>query len=439
MANPEIRVVKEYETVDVDPSLYMDGSQLLVYPEVLERDYVSIRWKKGRPAFFAGGYVGIIPINHRLTLDVRPKVPLDNLERIIKLSNHAPYQLSGLERAYAGHHETTGPIEEFLIDSFLDKVDEVISNGVLKIYDRRQASGSFPKGRINLAKTIALQARGSRNVAFEWVERHPDTPQNRLLKQALLRALGTESGRKGKKRHARLVLSLASFSQVKECDPAELLEHSLIVDRDTLPDTRMYYKPALAIGKLIVQGRGIGFSTNGDDAIANSLLLDLDAAFEGYIRFVLQDLNTSTSYIRVFDGNISAEVGRKKVLLSPSDLESQIEKPIYATPDVVVEKYSVPRVPSNIVLDMKYKDTKAVADRNDLNQLIAYAASYSSEAGIFIFPSRSVEQKGLQCLGLIAGIPIYQYFINLGAVNILEEEASLRRMLEDMFARGEKN
>ncbi len=201
----------------------------------------------------------------------------------------------------------------------------------------------------------------------------------------------------------------------------------------------MYYKPALAIGKLIVQGRGIGFSTNGDDAIANSLLLDLDAAFEGYIRFVLQDLNTSTSYIRVFDGNISAEVGRKKVLLSPSDLESQIEKPIYATPDVVVEKYSVPRVPSNIVLDMKYKDTKAVADRNDLNQLIAYAASYSSEAGIFIFPSRSVEQKGLQCLGLIAGIPIYQYFINLGAVNILEEEASLRRMLEDMFARGEKN
>jgi len=200
-----------------------------------------------------------------------------------------------------------------------------------------------------------------------------------------------------------------------------------------LPDARQYYLPALVLARLILQGQGLGFSGREGEVLANSLLLDLDAAFEGYIRFVLQDLNTTTPYIRVFDGNIAGEKGGKKELLLHTDLANQIARVVFATPDILIEKYSPPAMPKNIVLDMKYKDTKLVADRNDLNQLIAYAASYSSKAGVFVFPARSESQRGLQCLGTVAGIPIYQYFINLGSANILEEEARLRDMVQEIF------
>ncbi|RQQ21300.1 hypothetical protein DF107_02625 [Burkholderia stagnalis] len=433
MGKQEIKIVKEYESVDVDASLFMNGAELLVYPEVLARDYVSIRWKKGRPVFFAGGYVGIIPVNDRLVLDVRPKVPLDNLERIIKLSNHAPYELHGLERSYAVHNETTAPIEDFLIDSFLDTVDVVHESGMLRAYQRKNAQGDFPKGRLNISRTINLQAKGSRKVAFSWSERSIDTPPNQLVKLALLRALNTGSAERSKKRKARLALHLEYLEQVSECPEKDILEHPLIENLDTLPNTRDYYRPTIALAKLILLGGGIGFAAAGTDVFANSLLLDLDVAFEGYIRFILQDLNTTTTHYRVFDGNVAADAGRKKTLLSRSDFPEQIGKSVEATPDVVIEKYAPPRLPANIVLDMKYKDTKAIADRSDLNQLIAYAVSYTSDAAIFVFPSRSEDQRGLQCLGLIGGIPVYQYFINLGAANIYDEEQLLRTMVTTVF------
>jgi 5-methylcytosine-specific restriction enzyme subunit McrC len=430
MQTPEILIVKEYEPVEVDPSLYMDGPQLSIYPEVLERDYISIRWKKGKPIFYAGGYVGVIPVNARFTLDVRPKVPLDNLERIIKLSNHSPFELSGLEREYATHREASGPIEDFLIDSFVDKVELLVSNGLFRKYEKRSDAGSFPKGRIDFTRTVRLQARGAVSLAYSWEDRHIDIPQNRLLKLALLRCLQTDSASRSRKRRARVAQYLEYFEPVRDCDLLTVLETP---DIEKLPDTRLYYQPALALAKLILQGNNLGFSSSDQTITANSLLLDLDVAFEAYIRHVLEDLNKSTRNFRVFDGNIGGDEGRRKKLLSPSGLQSQLAQTVTATPDIVIEVHAPPKLVSNIVLDMKYKNKKTIADREDLNQLISYAASYDSCAGVFVFPAREENQGGLQCLGTVAQVPIFQYFINLGAPNIEEEEAALRRMVNDVF------
>ncbi|WP_081068471.1 5-methylcytosine restriction system specificity protein McrC [Burkholderia stagnalis] len=430
MPQAEHLIVQEYEVVDVHPSLYMDGSQLTIYPEVLERDYISIRWKKGVPTFYAGGYVGIIPINTRLTLDVRPKVPLSNLERIIKLSNHSPFELSGLEREYASHQEASGPIEDFLVDSFIDKIDQTVSSGLLRKYEKREDSGSFPKGRIDFTKTMKLQALGAVRLAYSWDERHIDTPQNRLLKLALLKCLQTESAKRSRKRHAKIVQLLEYFERVGDCDRLIASENESIME---VPDTRPYYRAALSFANLIIDDNYLGFSPGEGVATANSLLLDLDVAFEAYIRHVLGRLNTSTQHIRVFDGNIGGSEGRRKKLLNPSTLPSQIDQVVTATPDIVIEIHTPPCLTSNIVLDMKYKNKKTIADREDLNQLISYAASYNSCAGVFIFPSRDANQRGLQCIGTVANIPIFQYFINLGSVNIGEEEEALRRTIADVF------
>ncbi|BEV53241.1 MULTISPECIES: 5-methylcytosine restriction system specificity protein McrC [Burkholderia cepacia complex] len=430
MPKPEPLVVQEYDPVDVDPSLYMDGSQLSIYSEVLARDYVSIRWKKGVPTFYAGGYVGIIPVNDRLTLDVRPKVPLNNLERIIKLANHSPFELSGLEREYASHREASGPIEDFLVDSFIDKIELVVGSGLLRQYERREDAGSFPKGRLLFSKTAKLQAQGAVRLAYSWDERHIDTPQNRLLKLALLKCLQTDSAGRSRKRHARIAQFLEYFERVSEPEHSTVLEHPKVMD---VPDTRLYYGPALSLAKLITEDNHLGFSVGARVATANSLLLDLDVAFEAYVRHVLIQLNQSTQHLRVFDGNIGGDEGRRKKLLNLSALPSQIAQTVTATPDIVIEMHKPPRLTSNIVLDMKYKNKKTIADREDLNQLISYAASYASCAGVFVFPSRDMNQRGLQCLGTVANIPIFQYFINLGTANIAEEEDALRTMVADVF------
>ncbi|AQQ33861.1 5-methylcytosine restriction system specificity protein McrC [Burkholderia cenocepacia] len=430
MPHPEPLIVQEYDLVSVDSSVYMDGGQLTIYPEVLERDYISIRWKKGVPTFYAGGYVGIIPINKHLTLDVRPKVPLSNLERIIKLSNHSPFELSGLERDYASHQEASKPIEDFLIDSFIDKIDQTVGGGLLRRYERREAVGSAPKGRIDFTKTMKLQARGVARLAYSWEERHIDTPQNRFLKLALEKCLQTESAKRSRKRHAKIVQFLEYFERVGECDQFPDLERQAVMD---VPDTRIYYRAALALAGLITENNYLGFSSREGVATANSLLLDLDVAFESYIRHVLSQLNSSTQHIRVFDGNIGGSEGRRKNLLTASTLSSQISQTIIATPDIVIEIHTPPRLTSNIVLDMKYKNKKTIADREDLNQLISYASSYESCAGVFIFPARDTHQRGLQCLGTISNIPIFQYFINLGSTNIQEEEEALRMTITDVF------
>lgn len=418
-------IVKEYETIDIPAELIIDGIALRIYPAVLERDYISVRWKKGSPIFQAGGYIGIIPINDQLTLDVRPKVPLVNLERILYSSNHEPYVLEAFQRAYGYHTRASEPIETFLVDRFLDWVDEIHRFGLLKQYRVVHEDGFTPRGRLNIRATVRLRSRNQQSLAYQWDERTADNGPNRFIKAVLLRMMDREKFLHDRKRRARLSVCIDYFFSVKDVDVVAAMTDPLVDDVEQLPSTREYYKTAIVLAKMLIQKSGLAFLSDQRTVLLPTLLLDLDEAFEKYVLALLQQINTKRDDVRVFDGNIDGAVGGKKQLLMDSGFDNQIKSTVQATPDVLVEKYSIPSVARNMVLDMKYKEVKNIVDRADLNQIIAYAASYRSTAALFILPSRGPQQRGLQCLGTISEIPIYQYFINLGTPDIEAEEEAL--------------
>jgi len=86
-----------------------------------------------------------------------------------------------------------------------------------------------------------------------------------------------------------------------------------------------------------------------------------------------------------------------------------------------------------LVLDVKYKVPENVADRADLNQIIAYGASYKAKCGVLILPAASGEQRGLKCLGLIGQTTFFQYAINLNAVDLAGEEELLWNTMTELL------
>jgi hypothetical protein len=73
---------------------------------------------------------------------------------------------------------------------------------------------------------------------------------------------------------------------------------------------------------------------------------------------------------------------------------------------------------------VKYKPAGDVPSRDDLNQTIAYAASYRCDRVIVAQPRShdSGPLSGLRILGTIGGLTVYQYVFDLAASDLPEEE-----------------
>src|SRR5690349_17472129 len=65
----------EYETVEIPLKEVINQNRLEVYPQIQGRDFFRIYLKRDRLIFQAGGFFGLIPINDRVALDVRSRVP----------------------------------------------------------------------------------------------------------------------------------------------------------------------------------------------------------------------------------------------------------------------------------------------------------------------------------------------------------------------------
>ncbi|WP_186203792.1 5-methylcytosine restriction system specificity protein McrC [Burkholderia gladioli] len=432
MGATKIIPIEEFETIPLPIEAMGPNGELIVYPDVLKDDYFTIRAKKGSLVLQAGSRIGIIPVNSNLHLNVRPKVPLSNLERVIFLSNHQPESLRQYEREYDSHRYRAASVEDFLIDAFLNRVEDIHDNGLLKTYRKEVSNGSFPRGTIDFHKTMQHQARGRLAVGSARYVRHVDNGPNRLIKYVLALLLSRLSGSKHKKQRGRVLTQLAYFDGVSDDIQQKFLSEASVLDPSVIVGTRQYYGAAIALALTILSGSGISFLSAQSKFEMGTLLLNLGDAFEEYVRYCLSVINEESASLRVFDGNKSGEDGARKKLLDKLADTLSVGADTPATPDVVIEHYSPPFRPSTLVIEVKYKRIEALVSREDLNQLIAYVASYGANAGVFILPSHSARQRGLVALGSIANVPIYQYFFNLDAVDIVGEERRLRETVQGL-------
>ncbi len=71
-----------------------------ILPDVKSKSYFEIDYRAGQLLLVAGKYVGLIPINSRVVIDVRPKVALKGLLRILNLAEEEIGSLEFFNRSY---------------------------------------------------------------------------------------------------------------------------------------------------------------------------------------------------------------------------------------------------------------------------------------------------------------------------------------------------
>lgn len=404
-------VVAEYEQVPVSfDDLFVSG-ELDLYPEVVGKKYFSFYLKRDSLIFQAGGYVGLIPINDRVILDVRPRVPVRNLERLLQITNEVPVTLDYL-REYPTLAAPAPSLLDILARELLAGLSQIEANGLHKEYLRRVDHTSFPRGRILMGPTMRHHALGQHHVVTSsWFEHSADTALNRCLKYAIwllaqrYRALTLRKGQR------RIVASLNNrwnlFDRVSLDHSRSFMQDPAVIDPNRIPALRLYYAPLIRLAVSIIENRGISFEKRGSGLMLPSMIFDFDVVFETYVRLILKDrLEKLLPDLRVLDGNKGAPVGGQKPLFDASPRNE------LAKPDIVVKE--ITSRDCAIVLDAKYKPVN-YPDRADIEQAIGYAFSYRCRKSVIVHPKKEEGTSGLHHLGTMQGYQFYHYVIDLAA------------------------
>lgn len=424
-----------YQTSEQKPviipaeALMVDG-QLDLYDEVIKGDYFRASFRGRDFHVQAGGCVGIIPLNDRVALDVRPRVPIDNLERLVNLAEHRPHSLKPHRRSYDFHTENAPALLDLLTDSLTEQIELVIAQGFLRKYEERSEATAFPRGRFDIDRTLRLRAQGTNHrVHTAWFEQNQDVAANRCLKYALhflLRQYRNLRGDKSvRQRLNRLNRCYRAFEGVALESDKRFLRAPSVRDPRFLPANRAYYSDALSLAVGLIENRGVDFGSQGREFSLDSLLIRMDVVFEDYLREALSiQLASVNSEVLVLDGNkpVGPAQGAKKRYFDESPDYPLSE---WATPDIMIAKKKGSKSAIDpqylVAMDVKYKP-KAKPERDDLNQVISYAASYKVSTGVLVMPCVEGESSGLTLIGRMGAIEIYHYAFDLSASDLQVEE-----------------
>lgn len=427
----------EYGHIDIDPELWFgEGNRMVLNSEIDGKDVLRASFAKGVLRLQATSFVGIIPINSRVIVRVRPRVPLRHLTRMVTETGHEVLALSAF-REYAGRGTADDWVMDRYADALLDYVDEVIDRGLLRAYERREAAGHFPHGRLEFGQTLQrFTGRGIPNkVAYSWFERTVDTPVNRTIKAALL-AIHSHltkvraQPRKGdRSKLARLAGQLMAFEEVSEDTASRHLQDPQVLGLVPLPDHRAYYRPVLDLASVILRGVGIALDVGGQDVIMRSLLVNTNELFEKFVRATLRKRAIHHRWpVDVLDGNTEGKVDLYDV---PLPLPAPFGVPLVAAasrnagkaqPDVVL------RAPGgSFLLVAEVKNTvisdEALPDRSHVEQAVTYALRYDLGFALLIHPW-SQGTKGLVYIGRVRTIDVYDYRLDLSAEDHLDDALS---------------
>ncbi len=415
--------VQEHAEVPVSIEAMMVGARLDLYPDLTRRDYLQVSLGGDHIRFRAGGYIGLIPLNDRVALEVTPKVPVGQLMQILHLAKWHPISLERFVRDYATERGPFDSILDVLALSLIAAVDRVVRRGLHREYLHREEDTSFPKGRVVMRRAMHYRARGiSHRVGTTWYEPTFDIVPNRLIKYALWWLGAHYGGAVLRKGHRRLLTQLTrlylAMDRVQLDRGRLFLKQRELCFPSALPSHRSYYTPALELALLVAEKRVISFGPSGKTVTLPSIIIDMEVVFESYIRETLRD-TFAGSGLTVRDGNRAPPTGARKGLFDGQD------KP-EATPDVVIHAGESVAA----ILEVKYKE---MPDREDINQGITYATSYRAPTVVLVHPAADTQSGGLRLVGVVGGLRVFQYAYDL-AGNIEAEQRKLRREIGALLA-----
>jgi 5-methylcytosine-specific restriction enzyme subunit McrC len=407
--------VREYEYLDVPVEDVLVGGELDLEPAT-ESGYFTFRFRKKELRVQAGGFIGFIPLNDRLAVEVTPRCSIANLGHILRVGGFAPKVLEQFARGYAIEPNDLAALRDLYAEALLGEVAKIQAYGRLREYEQRRERTSSPRGRLLMMapETQLAAAGGSATVQVSWFERTADLPANRCIKLAiwlLARAYAqTKNPSQAQRKLAiRLNAVYGVFEDAQLDQRMTFLRDTYVTGRATLPATRSYYRNAIDVARLVVTSSSLSFDRPGADVAMPSIVIEMHRVFESYVRTVLADGVRDDETLDVLNGNAEG----RKLLYDEQPSED-------ATPDIVLEKNRAPVV----ILDVKYKPANGLPNRDDLNQVITYGVSYRASTVVLVQPrADNSDRIGLIHLGDINGRSVYQYVIDLSGELETEEAA----------------
>lgn len=438
---PLILRCTEFGDVLVPADRIMAGGKLLVSNKIT--GYVSFNLTEDGVQARAKQFVGLVPINPRLMLHVLPRVPLANLTKIVSWLGMDTVSLVAL-RSYGDNETVDQWMVELLVDAYLQSLEGLRDKGMERLYVARQERGTFPKGRLNLSQTGRMWAAGrAPQISYSWYERTVQTTANEVLRAALEHGLhllslnpAYQMPRGSRARFRKLNAMLHTFQEVALSAPAASYGHQAREYALETPPHLSHYRQPLAIARRLLNGGGVSLDRDGDVDLGTSLLINMGELFERLVRKAITvGLPRSGSWFRVLDGNKDEKAQRllyesadaKALAMAPHRPEAIDSKKRRMTPDLVITNASGTCL---LVADVKNKVAGPLPDRADVEQVLAYAVRFRVTEALLIYPRSPSLALGMQAVGRIGGVRVFQYHYDLEATDLMEEADRLGQALK---------
>lgn len=450
-ALPKRRVIDCLEFRDSEvpvEDLFYDG-KLQIDPRIAREGYVTIGSKQDRMVLSAGPYVGLIPVNDRVAVNIKTGIPAGNVFRLLRIGGGETKTIEWFRQSYAFVDEPPPSLLDLFANALLAAVREIEVGGIHRAYERVLEDTSTPRGRLIVGDTLQRHyARGLEyQVVASWFEQTTDTGPNRLVKYALYalamryRQIDDSAGTTRRERNGaaemlvRLNRAYHWFAGARLDHELRFRDDRLVRDPAKLPTIRAYYRPAIDVARTILHLRGLANDAGKDDLSLGSLAIRMSSVFENYLRTVLRtEMARVRPDIAVLDGNVAwnqeRNDGASKDLFDPGATEKSV-----ATPDIVLRSSRAKGkvIRAVLVIDTKYK--RETGDkRPDLNQVIAYGLSYRANHVVLALPAPTRTDNSLRPAGAIGKLRVWRYFFDLEAPDIAEEERRFARNVAGLIS-----
>jgi 5-methylcytosine-specific restriction endonuclease McrBC regulatory subunit McrC len=413
---------REHDTVPISGELIFANGALNLYPDLQGERLFKLSLRPSGVVIQPAGYIGYIPLNSLVALEIAPRIPVANVEYLLAKSGLTPAVTLPFVRLFGETNESAAPFLMVLAMRFSGLLRELRYEGSFKSYAPLRDVGPSPRGRLFPLKT-ALRTRTSRRATavFEHFERTLDNPVNQLVSSAGRKLLGSAlfTGGLANVRLARSIRDgLARFSHVKR------VSEPFVPDQASLPANRPILRQLVGVSGVILREQGVRLRGEGLLRLP-TFLIKMDDVFEAYVRRTLQ-ASDMFAELSVLDGNLKPPTGAERPLFSdPGPLGNR-----KMSPDIVFVQEGQPLS----VIEIKYKPCPKQPDREHLEQLLTYALAYDVKRAALLYPAAEKQTTALTKLGDVNGVQCYKITLDLSPDDLRASEAELCRLVAEHFA-----
>jgi len=369
----EIIECEEFNELSLRLSSLMENGELKIDERIASKGYLAATMSGGQIALRTTRFVGTIPITPKLAVKVTPRASIANLSYMLVRSGVIPTAISGFSRGYLPRFVTATNVERIYGRSLVDGAMSIAKRGFMKSYVKNENAPPW-RGRFLASETVKRHA--SKGVRYRHEFDHstlsPTVIENISLKEALkqVRAWYLANDRKNaiiKEIDSLLhdLWSVADWSG-RRADLVSELGRKV----RSVPPQLAHYRDPLWSAFLILQSVLPEVSFDGYVKL-DSLIIDVSAVFEGFIRRELSERLALQGYV-VEDGNRRPG----KFFVDGGGFTVH--------PDIVVRKDGV----IVALLDAKYKTDPKEQDRYEV---LSFMDAMNVGIGAFVCPSNGVD------------------------------------------------